>query len=64
MFKYNVGLKILLQEGLSELEFWRQSINSRKLFAKLIFRYNFRLSFAIKKKLQHGYFAANYMYGC
>ena len=59
MSKYYVSLKTLLQEGLSEFEFYGELFYKfRKKMSKLIFRYNLkRLSLALlqKDRFQHGY---------
>ena len=59
MSKYNLGLKTLLQECLSELEFYSDVVYKfKKTVGKTDFRYNLiRLSFASKDRLQHGYSA-------
>ena len=43
MSKYNVGLKTLLLQGLSEPEFYGDSMHKfRKIIGKINFSYNFK----------------------
>ena len=63
MSKYNIGLKILLQEGLSESEFYGNLVfKFRKIVGKTDFIYNLKRLSLIRS--QHDYSAANRMHDC
>ena len=66
LLKCNVGLKTLLQEGLSELEFYTDLVfKFRILSAKLIIQYNLKTCQSLQThRLQHEYSAANSMHVC
>ena len=65
--KYNVGLKTLLLQGLSEPEFYRDLVYKfRKITAKMIFLIISKKYFFVIKKdwLYHRCFATDCMLGC
>ena len=51
MSKYNVGLKTLLLQGLSEPEFYRNLYKFRKIIGKNDFPYHFKKIIAPYKKI-------------
>ena len=61
MSKYNVGLKILLLQGLSEPEFYGDLVYKfRKIIGKNDFPYHFKKIIVVK----HRCFATDGMLGC